>query len=171
MRLKALNKYSITHIMYSGGGQRCLAEIFREEKCLAFAFEGAESSRVPDVLGEIVPDVGAKVWESAKAIGFAVEALEFEHACVWRRAERAGRIVKVIQRKCQHSTCKVQERNGILYHRWNGTFSHLFADERILHIWKPGTILHLWVRFQWKEQIPQALLAGFALELKPPNYI
>ena len=29
------------------------------------AFEGRESSRVPDVLGEIVPDVGAKeiLWE------------------------------------------------------------------------------------------------------------
>ena len=32
-----------------------------------------------DVLGEIVPDVGAKVCKSAKAMGFAVEALEFEH--------------------------------------------------------------------------------------------
>ena len=32
------------------------------------AFEGRESSRVPDVLGEIVPDVGAKVRsESAKS--------------------------------------------------------------------------------------------------------
>ena len=114
---------------------------------------------------------GDRSEKSAKAMSFAVEALEFEHACVWRRAERAGRTVKVIQRKCQQSTCKVQERNGILYHRWNGTFSHLFADERILHIWKPSTILHLGVRFQWKEQIPQALLVGFALELKPPNYI
>ena len=46
------------------------------------AFEGRESSRVPDVLGEIVPDVGAKVSESAKAIGFAVEVLDFEHASV-----------------------------------------------------------------------------------------
>ena len=54
-----------------------------------------ESSRVPDVLEEIVPDVVAKVWESAKAIDFAVEALDFEHACVWQRAERAGRTVKV----------------------------------------------------------------------------
>ena len=46
------------------------------------AFEGRERSRVPDALGEIVPDVRTEVWESAKAIAFAVEALEFEHACV-----------------------------------------------------------------------------------------
>ena len=76
-------------------GQCGLTEIFWEEKCLELTFEGRESSRVPDVLGEIVPDVGAKVWESAKAMGFAVEALDFKHACVWRRAERAGRTVKV----------------------------------------------------------------------------
>ena len=37
---------------------------------------------MPDVLGEIVPDVWAEVWESEKAMGFAVEALEFKHACV-----------------------------------------------------------------------------------------
>ena len=53
-------------------GQCGLTEIFWEEKCLELTFEGRESSRVPDVLGEIVPDVGAKVWESAKAMGFAV---------------------------------------------------------------------------------------------------
>ena len=41
-----------------------------------------KEERVADVLGEIVPDAGAKVSESAKAMGFAVEALEFEHACV-----------------------------------------------------------------------------------------
>ena len=37
---------------------------------------------MPDVLEEIVPDVEVKVWESAKAMGFAVEALDFEHVCV-----------------------------------------------------------------------------------------
>ena len=37
---------------------------------------------MPDVSGKIVPYVGAKVQESAKAMGFAVEALDFEHACV-----------------------------------------------------------------------------------------
>ena len=42
-------------------GQCGLTEIFWEEKCLELAFEGRESSRVPDVLGEIVPDVEAKV--------------------------------------------------------------------------------------------------------------
>ena len=50
---------------------------------------------MPDDLGEIVPDVGAKVWESAKAMDFVVEALNFDSACVWRRAKRTGRIVKV----------------------------------------------------------------------------
>ena len=41
-----------------------------------------KEERVAGVLGEIVPDVGAEVSESSKAMGFAVEALEFEHACV-----------------------------------------------------------------------------------------
>ena len=51
-----------------GEGQCCLAEIFREEKCLECAFEGRESSRVPHILGEIVPDVGIEMLESAKAM-------------------------------------------------------------------------------------------------------
>ena len=56
-----------------------------------------KEERVAECLswGEIVPDVEAKMGESAKAMGFAVEALDFEHVCVWRRAERAGRTVKV----------------------------------------------------------------------------
>ena len=33
-----------------------------------------------DVLGEIVPEVGSEVRESAKAMGFAVEV--FKHVCV-----------------------------------------------------------------------------------------
>ena len=37
---------------------------------------------MPDVLREIVPDVGTEVRESAKAMVLAVEALGFEHACV-----------------------------------------------------------------------------------------
>ena len=36
----------------------------------------------PDVLGKIVPCVGAKCDQSEKAMGFAVEALEFELVCV-----------------------------------------------------------------------------------------
>ena len=32
-------------------------------------------------MGKIVLDAGAKVGKSAKAMGLAVEALEFEHAC------------------------------------------------------------------------------------------
>ena len=43
-----------------GEGQYCLTEIFGEEKCPEVAFERRESSRVPDVLGEIVPDVGTE---------------------------------------------------------------------------------------------------------------
>ena len=39
-----------------GEGQCCLTEIFRQE----FTFEERESSRVPDVLGKIVPDVGTE---------------------------------------------------------------------------------------------------------------
>ena len=37
-------------------------------KCLEFAVVRRENSRVPDVLGETVPDVGAKARKSAKAI-------------------------------------------------------------------------------------------------------
>ena len=42
---------------------------------------------MPDVLGDVVPDVGARVWKSAKAMGFAAEALEFEHVCVTKSGE------------------------------------------------------------------------------------
>ena len=47
------------HTVQSDGTERRsgLTEIFWEEKCLELTFEGRESSRVPDVLGEIVPDV------------------------------------------------------------------------------------------------------------------
>ena len=44
-----------------GEGQCCLTEIFGEENCLEFAFEGRERSRVPDVFGGIVPDVVVEV--------------------------------------------------------------------------------------------------------------
>ena len=79
--------------------------MFREEKCLEFVFEGLtelyylrievkarmpfgqpvlgrESSRVPDVLGEVVPDVRTEIGERAKAMSFAVEVSEFVYACV-----------------------------------------------------------------------------------------
>ena len=59
------------------------------------AFEGRESSRVPAVLWEIVSDVASKCEKVRKPWVFSVEALDFEHACVSRRAERAGRTVKV----------------------------------------------------------------------------
>ena len=42
-------------------GQCCLTEIFSQEKRLEFAFEGRESGRVPDNMGETVPDVGTKM--------------------------------------------------------------------------------------------------------------
>ena len=47
----------------------------REEKCLEFVF-------VFDVLGEVVQDARTEVRERAKAMSFAVEAFEFEYACV-----------------------------------------------------------------------------------------
>ena len=56
--------------------------MLREEKCLEFVFEGKERIRVYDILGEAVPDMGAKIGERAKAMSFAVEASEFEYACV-----------------------------------------------------------------------------------------
>ena len=49
--------------------------MLREEKCLEIVF-------VFDVLGEIVRDVRTEVRERAKAMSFAVEASEFEYACV-----------------------------------------------------------------------------------------
>ena len=72
-----------------GEGQIGLTKIFWEETRLELAFERRERSRVPDVLWEIFPEVGAEVWKNAKAMGFAVEALEFEHADEERR-EREG---------------------------------------------------------------------------------
>ena len=47
-----------------------------------FVFEGRERIRVSDILGEVVPDVRAEVGKRAKARSFAVEASEFEYACV-----------------------------------------------------------------------------------------
>ena len=56
--------------------------MLREEKCLEFVFEGRERSRVSDLLGEVVPDVRTKIGERVKAESFALEASEFEYACV-----------------------------------------------------------------------------------------
>ena len=50
--------------------------MLREKKCLVFVFEGRESSRVSDVLGEVVPDVRTEIGERAKAMRFASEAFE-----------------------------------------------------------------------------------------------
>ena len=57
--------------------------MLREEKCLEFVFEGRERIRVSDTLGEVVPDMRTEIGERVKAMCFAVEASEFEHACVW----------------------------------------------------------------------------------------
>ena len=57
--------------------------MLREEKCLEFVFEGRERIRVSDTLGEVVPDMRTEIGERVKATCFAVEASEFEHACVW----------------------------------------------------------------------------------------
>ena len=56
--------------------------MFREEKCLGFVFEGRERLRVSDILGKVVPDMRTEIGERTKAMSFAVEASEFEHACV-----------------------------------------------------------------------------------------
>ena len=57
-------------------------EVLKEEKCAESVFEGKESSRVSDVLREVVPDERTKAGERAKTMSFAFEASEFEHACV-----------------------------------------------------------------------------------------
>ena len=56
--------------------------MLREEKCLEFVFEGRERIRVSGILGEVVPDMRTEIGERTKAMRFAVEALEFEYACV-----------------------------------------------------------------------------------------
>ena len=56
--------------------------MLREEKCLEFVFKGRERIRVSEILVEAVPDVRTSIGERAKAISFAVEASEFEYACV-----------------------------------------------------------------------------------------
>ena len=80
--------------MDRGEGQSCLIKIFGEENVFEFVSEGRYSSRVPEVLGETVPDMGTKAWESVRAISFVVEfeVLELELACLWWRAERVERL-------------------------------------------------------------------------------
>ena len=56
--------------------------MLREEKCLEFVFEGREKISVCDILGEVVPDMRTEIGERAKDMSFAVEAVEFEYACV-----------------------------------------------------------------------------------------
>ena len=65
-----------------GEGQWYSVEILREEKCLEFVFERRERIRVSDILGQVVPDMRTEIGERARAMSFAVEASEFEYACV-----------------------------------------------------------------------------------------
>ena len=48
--------------------------MLREENCFEFVFEGRESSRVSDVLGEVVPNVRTEIGERVKAMSFVVLA-------------------------------------------------------------------------------------------------
>ena len=56
--------------------------MLRGEECLEFVFERRERIRVSDILGEVVPDMRTKTGERVKTVSFAVEASEFEYACV-----------------------------------------------------------------------------------------
>ena len=56
--------------------------MFRKEICLEFVFEGRERIRVPGIFGGVVPDIRTETGERAKAMSSAVDAWEFEYACV-----------------------------------------------------------------------------------------
>ena len=73
---------------------------------------------MPDVLGEIVPNVGAEVRESAKAMGFAVEALDFEHICVC--LTKSGESGKDCEGVAAGRTVKVMTNIYIFSHHLHG---------------------------------------------------
>ena len=54
----------------------------REKKCLEIVFEGRDSSKVCDVLGEVVPAVRTVLGERVNTMSFAFEMLKLEHVCV-----------------------------------------------------------------------------------------
>ena len=54
-----------------------------EKKCLEFVFEGRKSSRVSNVLGEVVPHVRTETGGRGKAMSSAARVSEFEYTCVW----------------------------------------------------------------------------------------
>ena len=62
---------------------------------------------MPEVLGEIVPDVGAKVWKNAKAVCIAAAALVFEHVCLTKSRETGKDCKGVVAQKdnWEHGTC------------------------------------------------------------------
>ena len=50
-------------------------------------------------MGEIVADVGAKVWKNAKAVRTAVAALVFEHVCLTKSRETGKDCKGVVAQK------------------------------------------------------------------------
>ena len=48
-----------------------------------------KSLALPDVLLELIPNIGSKVSESVQALSLAFVLLDFEHAGIRRRAKRA----------------------------------------------------------------------------------
>ena len=56
--------------------------MLREEKCLEFVFEGRKRIRVSDILEAVIPDMRIEIGDRAKAMKCAIEASEFEYACV-----------------------------------------------------------------------------------------
>ena len=55
----------------------------KEETVVKCVYEGRDSSKVCDVLGEVVPAVRTVLEERVNAMSFTFEMLKFEHVCVW----------------------------------------------------------------------------------------
>ena len=72
-----------THTNYTDSwGEGQCGSFSEKRNAFSLFFEGRENSRVSNVLGEVVPDVRNEIGERTKAMSFAVEASEFEYACV-----------------------------------------------------------------------------------------
>ena len=84
LAVKGLMMMMMTQTLYRLLGRRkdSVTQLKCSEKIFFFSlvFEGRDSSRVSDVLGEVVPDVRTEIGERAKAMSFAVETSEFEYA-------------------------------------------------------------------------------------------
>ena len=81
-----------------GGGQCCLAEIFWAEECLEFAFEGREISSAWCLGGDCSRCRSQSV-RKCQSHGFAVEALEFEHACLTKSGDSRKGCYGVVAQK------------------------------------------------------------------------